>query len=70
MNFYISKTLLFKINKCILNCIMISEKKIRVLMIRVKLSASPIILTLCLAVMRDGVTCLGQSAADAFGLFE
>ena len=43
MNFYISKTLLFKINKCILNCTMISEKKIRVLMIRVKLSASPIL---------------------------
>ena len=56
MKFHISKTLLYKINKYILNCTIISEKKIRVLMIRHKLSTSPIIEmnnyvgALCLAV--------------------
>ena len=44
MNFHISKTLLFKINKYTVNCTMISEKKIRVLMIRHKFSTSPILL--------------------------
>ena len=69
MNFHISKTLLFKINKCILTVLWLLRKRSGswwqgISFLQVLFSKWTIFLALCLIAMW-----IGAHAADAFGLF-